>query len=67
MKNTDREVYGVLFSDHEDISLAIDKKSLIPATSSLLATDVTDKGVGNKRQYYLFVHDWRKGNIELPL
>ena len=43
-------LWRILFSDYEDIALAIDEKSLMPTTSSLLAADVTDKVVG--KDYY---------------
>ncbi len=85
-------LWRLLFSDYEDIALAIDVETLNPATSNLVATDVTDKVVGkdyygaimrtleqvggyargvpgvkqktSKRQYYLFVYDWREDNVQ---
>ena len=38
-------LWRILFSDYEDIALSINTKSLMPTTSNLVATDVTDKVV----------------------
>ena len=85
-------LWRLLFSNYEDIALAIDAETLNPAISNLVAADVTDKVVGkdyygaimrtleqvggyargvpgkkkktNKRQYYLFVYDWREDNVQ---
>ena len=43
-------LWRILFSDYEDIALPIDGKTLMPTTSSLVASDVTDKVVG--KDYY---------------
>ena len=43
-------LWRLLFSDYEDIALPIDVETLNPATSTLVATDVTDKVVG--KDYY---------------
>ena len=43
-------LWRILFSDYEDIALPINDESLMPTTSNLVATDVTDKVVG--KDYY---------------
>jgi pimeloyl-ACP methyl ester carboxylesterase len=43
-------LWRILFSDYEGIALPIDAESLMPTTSNLVATDVTDKVVG--KDYY---------------
>ena len=43
-------LWRILFSDYEDIALPINTESLMPTTSNLVATDVTDKVVG--KDYY---------------
>ena len=43
-------LWRILFSDYVDIALPINAESLMPTTSNLVATDVTDKVVG--KDYY---------------
>lgn len=43
-------LWRILFSEYEDIALTIDEKTLMPTTSNLVASDVTDQVAG--KDYY---------------
>lgn len=43
-------LWRILFSEYEDIALTFDDKTLMPTTSDLVATDVTDQVAG--KDYY---------------